>query len=153
MKNMFVRGCTFLVFSLVLAGCNKPVAEPVAATDQPAAATAANGESASSAATQAALHGTNGLLTANPGSADCATPADVEFTWDTTSHPDAPNVEIWIGDAGPGAVIFASGGATGKQSTGPWVKPGTVFVMRNPANKQELDRITIGGDVCAPVVP
>lgn len=143
MQTLIFRGCIAMALSLLVAGCDKPVEEPIPATEQPAAPVVSD---ATGVVDADVLEGTNGLLTASPGTATC-TGTDVTFSWDVAALPEVANIDVWVGDA-EGAVLFASGGPTGTQASGPWVTPGTTFVMRDQADQREIDRISIGGDSC-----
>lgn len=149
MANIVSRGCTFLLLGFALAACNKPASEPAAVTDPAPASDAAPTASVPSGSDASALASANGLMTATPGVATCDPGTDVKFAWDVTAKPEIANVEVWVGEA-PDTTLFAAGGPTGSQDTGPWVKPGTVFVLQDQASKQEVDRIVIGGPECPP---
>ena len=43
---------------------------------------------------------------------------------------------------------FGRGGAVGSKQTGPWVRPGMVFTVRNLADQAELASVTIEGTPC-----
>lgn len=148
MQSIVVRSCLLVAFAASLAACDKPV-------DESSPVTATAGETGPAANAPAAplappAKSEKGMMTASPGVADCGSGTDVKIAWDATSKPEVANVDVWVGDTTPDAVLFAAGGSTGEQSTGPWVKPGTLFVLRNQADKQEIDRITIAGPTCPP---
>lgn len=148
MRSSAMLAAPVLALLLLLSACNKPTAEPSPVTEQPASGiTGTVPPTTASAAVAAPLASAGGLMIATPGSATCEPRTDVTFTWDVTKQGTA-NVEIWVGEAAPDATMFASGGPSGKQSSGPWVVPGTVFVLRDAADKSELDRLTIGGVAC-----
>ena len=145
MHTVLTRNCTLFALVLALAACDKPVSEPTVAPEQATPPVTSPGEPA---VVQKGLQGDNGLITATPGEATCSG-TDVLFTWDAAASDGVADVEIWVGDA-EGAVLFAAGGAQGSQATGPWVTPGTTFVMRDKADNDEIDRVTLGGDACPP---
>ena len=148
MRSVFFPA-TMLIVGLGLAACSKPVtdADTAAATSPATPAAPAAQVPAAPAATPIA--GANGLLKASNGTASCEAGSDVQFSWDLTSKPDVQAAEVWVGE-GPEAKLFTAGGPQGAESTGPWVKPATVFVLRNAATKQELDRVVIQGPACPP---
>jgi hypothetical protein len=44
--------------------------------------------------------------------------------------------------------LFVAGGATGKHSTGLWVKPGIEFVLKEQSTGKEVARVLIEGIPC-----
>ncbi|WP_411834133.1 hypothetical protein [Pseudoxanthomonas mexicana] len=128
-----------ILLALNIAACSQPEEPPTAPADAPATASAGKAATAT---------GEQGLLKATHGGVSCDSPADVSISWDA-SDKGTEAVEVRVGE-GEDATLFATGGATGSQSTGPWVKPGTLFVLRNQADKAVLDRLTIPGDACLP---
>lgn len=156
MRTDTLRILPLITLTLALAACNKPAEQPAAAPEQAAATTAPSAAPSApapgAAAPAAAAHGAKGLLTATPGAGTCDTGTDVKVAWDAAAAQGVANVEVWVGE-GPEAKLFAAGGLTGEQQSGPWVKPGTVFVLRNQADKAELDRMTFGGTPCPVETP
>lgn len=80
---------------------------------------------------------------------------DCEFTkvtlkWDaSTSGTSVSVVEIYAGDAEGTPGLFAAAGITGERETGPWVRPGSVFSLRDKATGVELEKLVIGGPRCS----
>lgn len=73
----------------------------------------------------------------------------VLLQWDTsTAEKAVAVVEIYAGNAEGTPGLFASGGAVGQSETGPWVRPGSVFSLRDKATGAELEKLVIGGPVC-----
>ncbi|WP_189450799.1 hypothetical protein [Cognatilysobacter xinjiangensis] len=139
------RSVAAIAAALALTACNPSAQEPAAVpsdTAQPAGAASGPAHAVPAAAAQ----GANALISAQPGIASCDAGSDIKISWNVTSRPDVANVEIWLD--GADAKLFASGGASGEQQSGPWVKPGTTFILRNQADKSELDRVAITGDEC-----
>lgn len=58
-------------------------------------------------------------------------------------------VEIHAGDATSTPGLFAAGGITGEKETGPWVRPGSTFSLRDKATGNELEKLVIGGPRCS----
>lgn len=133
-----------IIFSIFLAtsivACSKPTEPPIAPTGE------SNGSSTPSSNETSTITGTQGLLTATYGGISCDSPADATISWNAAPK-GTESVEVWVGE-GDDAILFASGGAQGSQATGPWVKPSTLFVLRNQADKTEFDRVNIPGPVC-----
>ena len=150
MQNIVVRSCLLVAFSASLAACDKPVDESSPVPHPAGEAVPGGTANAPTGAVAPPAKSEKGMMTASPGVADCGNGTDVKIAWDVSSKPEVANVDVWVGDASPDAVLFAAGGSNGEQSTGPWVKPGTLFVLRNQADKQEVDRITIAGPTCPP---
>lgn len=84
------------------------------------------------------------MIHAEPAALPDCKPAAVTLKWDTRKdQPDAKTVKIYT-DSGK---LFAHMGGTGSIETGPWTKPGSVFILKN-GDDAELERLTIGGPVC-----
>lgn len=145
MNTLKLRQFALLATFAALTACEQSAAPTPVAEQAPVAEAATLAEAAPAPST--ALAGQNALLSADPGSANCETGTDVELSWDVSSRPEIANVEVWVG-AEP--TLFAAGGATGAQKSGPWVKPGMSFILRNKADSAELDRVTIAGPACPP---
>ena len=131
---------------LVLAACDGP------AQTSPPAASAASAEHADKVEeTAAPIAATTdrGILQADPATLPSCDPAVVNVRWDAgKAHPDLTAVEIHAMAPGETAgKLFAAGGAAGSAATGPWAKPGQVFLMLDTSGN-ELDRITLGGPAC-----
>lgn len=90
-----------------------------------------------------------GILRADPETLSKCESATVSISWDASKlYPALTAVEIHVTATGEATgKLFAAGGATGTATTGPWAKPGLVFVARDTIGN-ELDRITLGGPVC-----
>lgn len=138
-----MRKSLHLVFALsvvlALASCQR---EPSAA-----AATANPTSAASAAPTNAAV--TSPLFSIDPSTmASCDPAAVATLNWDVrSSHPDTQAVAIWAG-AGSSSKLFSSGGAKGEAKTGPWVRPGSQFQLKDQATGEVLGQITVGGPAC-----
>lgn len=141
------------VLALGVTSCNKPVADAdVSPAPAPANPASSTGQVSPATPAAAPATGVNGLLQANPGLATCEPGSDVRFTWDVSARPGVTGVEVWVGD-GDQAKLFTAGGVQGGESTGPWVKPGTLFILRDQAGGQELDRLMVQGPNCAGALP
>lgn len=85
------------------------------------------------------------MIHAKPAVLPSCTPTVVTLKWDSyTTHPDINTVKIYTGKG----KLFTHAGGVGSIETGPWVKPGSVFVLKSGVDDSELERITIGGPVC-----
>ena len=124
------------LLALALAACG-PAPSDQAAPATPAADTAP-------AVPQVQVTPTT-MIRAEPAAlADCKS-AVVKLKWDTyKTHPDIKSIKIYTG-AGK---LFTHTAAVGSMETGPWVKPGSVFVLKSGVDDSELERLTIGGPVC-----
>ena len=85
------------------------------------------------------------MIHAEPAAlADCKAGV-VTLKWDVRSEkPGVTSVKIYT-DSGK---LFAHQGASGSLQSGPWVKSGSVFVLKSGIDDAELERLTIGGPVC-----
>lgn len=91
---------------------------------------------------------TSTLLSSDQASLRSCDPVIATISWDVRKqHPAVGTVQIFAGlDSNP--VLFSAGGANGRAETGRWVKPGTIFRLRDAASGDELSRIVIGGPEC-----
>lgn len=89
-------------------------------------------------------------LSLEPGQLASCEPVMATVRWDTTAaHSNVDAVQIWVGDATQQKLWIASA-AEGEARTGPWVRPGAVFVLRSLADGAELARVTVPGPYCNP---
>ena len=116
----------FLAICLI-AGCNQPT-EPAA---EPSSVATASGAIRFEPATLP--------CTASPGS-------KVLVTWDTSPAKGIVDVST-VGPNGR-ETLFATGGPRGSKETGPWMRPGSTFVVRNHASGAELGRAAISSAAC-----
>jgi hypothetical protein len=133
-----------LLVSLALAACNRPGPAPTAA-EVAKAPTAPVQSSAPAAA-------------ASPESdcAFCAVPARVRecevvsgaramLHWKV--DPSVPRIAIFVvGDDGV-ETLFAEQPGVGSTQTGPWLKPGLTFLLKDPAGKV-LHTLVMQGESC-----
>ncbi len=91
---------------------------------------------------------TSPLISSDKASLPSCDPVIATITWDVRkAHPGVATVQIFAGlDSNP--VLFSAGGANGRAETGRWVKPGTIFRLRDGASGDELSRIVVGGPEC-----
>lgn len=75
---------------------------------------------------------------------DC-TPAQVFVSWNAGETDAATDVNVRVENTDE---LFAEGGATGRSETGPWVRPGTTFVLEDRHSKEELARAVVDGPSC-----
>ena len=129
-----------LPLALGLAACGpKPSDDTAPVADAPAATTAP-----ATAAPQVEVAPTTMIHALPAALADCKQ-TSVTLQWDVRSQkPGLTSVKIYTADG----KLFAHAGASGSNETGPWVKPGFVFVLKSAADETELERLTIGGPVC-----
>ncbi|KPN19572.1 hypothetical protein AO715_06165 [Xanthomonas sp. Mitacek01] len=130
---MRIQTLALLLVACVLPGCSAP-------TDP------ASSDTAPSAQTAPTTH-TPGLLRA-PALATCDDGQTIEITWDVTgSRPDLTRVQVLVGDDVE-SQVFAEGGASGAETTGPWAAPGKVFRLIDPATGETLERVALAGPGC-----
>lgn len=130
-----------LPLAFALAACGPAPSDQTAPVDDAAPASPAP---AAPPAPQVQVTPTT-MIHAEPAAlADCKQ-TTVTLKWDTRNgQPDVKTVKIYT-DSGK---LFAHMGGSGSIETGPWVKPGSAFVLKNGADDVELERLTIGGPVC-----
>lgn len=69
------------------------------------------------------------------------------LTWNVAAS-GASKVIVYIVDKAGKERNFGQGGAIGRRETGPWLRPGTIFKLRNAEGKAELASVTIGKKDC-----
>lgn len=69
------------------------------------------------------------------------------LTWNVSSS-GASKVIVYIVDRNGKERNFGHDGAIGRRETGPWLRPGTIFRIRNADGKSELGSVTIGKKDC-----
>lgn len=70
------------------------------------------------------------------------------FAWNVKDATRA-KVVVWMVPAGKDKEsAVKSGMPVGVFTTGPWVAPGAVFVLREGETRRELGRVTVGGKQC-----
>lgn len=138
-----------------LSACgDEPAAAPAGEASAAPAAAAPAGD-ASPATTPAATASDalrNGLLTVSPATmSGCpdVKPVVADVTWAITD-PGVTTVKLEVGPTGQPHQLMAEGGATDSAKTGPWVMPGTEFVLHDGATGRELSKAVVGADACAP---
>jgi hypothetical protein len=92
---------------------------------------------------------TNRVLRFEPPSlAACTTPSEVTVKWDIRSeYPNVQVIQIYVsGDVAEN--LFAEGNAWGEAKTGPWVRSGTKFIVKDKANGKVLSMAAVKGPSC-----
>jgi hypothetical protein len=85
------------------------------------------------------------MIHAEPAALTSCKPAQVTLNWDLRKEkPALTTVKIYTGNG----KLFTHSGGVGSQETGPWVKPGSEFILKSGVDDAELERLTIGGPVC-----
>lgn len=85
------------------------------------------------------------MIKAEPAALPDCNPTAVTLSWNVfATHPEIKTVKIYTGSGR----LFAHTAATGKQETGNWIRPGSVFVIKNGNDDTELETLTIGGPIC-----
>lgn len=86
------------------------------------------------------------MIHAEPASLSECRASVVTIKWDVRKEkPGLSTVKIYTANG----KLFTHTGASGSQETGPWVKPGSTFVLKSGVDDTELERLTIGGPVCS----
>lgn len=80
--------------------------------------------------------------------ANCLSNQVVEIRWALAPVGDATSVEILLVDSEGTERAFARSGMEGSKMTGPWARPGQVFIARDPATREEMARLTLQGKGC-----
>lgn len=126
-----------------LAACQRDSAQ--APADQ-----AAPAEMARAVAPEPVKAVTSGPLSVAPGRLEsCDIGAVVTVKWDVrTEHPGVTETEVWTGPTTEKLTLFAASTAIGEARTGPWAGPGSIFVLRDRANNNELARVSVDGPAC-----
>src|SRR5690606_31400821 len=85
------------------------------------------------------------MIHADPAALVGCKASTVTLEWDVRREdPELTTVKIYTGTG----KLFTHSGGVGSLETGPWVKPGSVFVLKSGVDESELERLTIGGPVC-----
>ena len=72
--------------------------------------------------------------------------ASVMLAWNVQAT-GPKNITVHLVERNGNERRVASGSAVGGRVTGPWVRPGTTFVLRAP-DKSELSKVVVGGKKC-----
>jgi hypothetical protein len=87
-------------------------------------------------------------LWADPGEACATGPRQrTVLTWNVASS-GASKVIVYLVDKAGKERNFGQGGPVGRRETGPWLRPGTIFRIRNADGKSELGSVTIAEKQC-----
>lgn len=131
--------------ALVLAACQQEASAP--ATTAPQATDAQSSGSATSGNVTAAV--TSPLISITPASMAACDPATAgTVKWDVReARPQITGVAIYVG-SGAATKLFAEGGPSGEAETGPWVRPGSEFELKDKGTSESLGHVTVGGPTC-----
>lgn len=136
-----MRVLPLLLASLALVACNRP--EPAAS-----AANAATAPAAPGADEQAPAFDPNCAFCANPDFVKtCEIASGVRTTLYWKVDPALPRVGIFVVDDAGKDSPFAEQPPTGSIQTGPWLKPGLTFKLKDPAGTV-LHTLVIAGKDC-----
>lgn len=141
-----------LLLTIAITGCqndNSPQptpAESPTATGTVSVASATSVQAASSTADHAS---TNTVISIVPAELQSCGNAVVTVRWDASkAGVSTAETEIWVGSSADDLKLFSAGGAAGEAQTGPWVRPGSYFVLKNKADGKEIGHAVVGGPVC-----
>ena len=138
----------FAVFPVLfaLAACSKDGSEATVAAPTPEA----SASNATSVADARIVVPQTRFIHSEPAELPNCDFTKVTLKWDASGAgiPIAV-VEIYAGDATSTPGLFAAGGITGEKETGPWVRPGSTFSLRDKATGNELEKLVIGGPRCS----
>ena len=89
-------------------------------------------------------------LSLSPAKVPACDPAsEVTLTWNVQAmRPAVTTVQLWTNEPGAQPKLFAEGGPVDQATTGPWARPGMVFVLKTKGLGTELFRATLGGPRC-----
>ncbi len=128
---------------LALSACN-PEAGPVPAAPAPAEAplpAAASFPTEPSGTVPAVV--VPGVMTS------CDTVAEATIKWSFDPLPNPPKlVDVFVGTGDADLKLFVTGPTRSEATTGPWIRPGSLFVLRNHDDAAELARVTVQGPKC-----
>ncbi|MCG8277891.1 hypothetical protein [Stenotrophomonas sp. NLF4-10] len=94
---------------------------------------------------------TSDLISSTPSSLPNCDRAITTVSWDARGNDDVTQVNVMVRSPGKiKEVLFSKSGATGQARTDEWVRPGTMFVLRNADGNVDLASIIIGGPRCDP---
>jgi hypothetical protein len=139
------HAASILLFACVLGGCKQPASETAPASEAPAAPQAA---AARLDKAQVLASGRKGFWSADGNEVCTGTRSRVTLAWNVQDATHA-RVVVWMDRNGKGKErAVKSGAAVGVFTTGPWVAPGAVFVLREVETRRELGKLAIGGKQC-----
>ena len=76
----------------------------------------------------------------------CEPPATAKVSWNA-AEAGVSGVKIFVRADGV-ETLFASSGAKGSADTGAWVRPKTVFILKDADGTQQLATLVIGSESC-----
>ena len=85
-----------------------------------------------------------------PGAmAACDPAAEATVKWNFDHLPSPPTlVDVLVGTGDADLKLFVTGPTRSEAVTGPWVRPGSIFVLRRNDGGEELARVTVQGPKC-----
>lgn len=125
-----------------LVGCN-PEAPPAA----PAAAEPVTGAALPATPTEPSGDTPAVVIPGAMGACDPAAVAVVKWSFDHLPTPPKL-VDVLVGTNDADLKLFVTGPTRSEATTGEWVRPGSIFVLRNHDDGQELSRMTVKGPAC-----
>lgn len=135
-----------LMSSVVLTACNYDPMQPQ--TQQPAQPQQPRAAAPAADPVPAERRGAWALPQA-VRTCDVAQGVSGSINWNYSDTPGIVKVLINIpDDRGAGEVRFAEGTAIGSKTTGPWLRPGLKFIVRNAADNGELDTVELATAPC-----
>ena len=79
---------------------------------------------------------------------DPASQATVKWSFDHV-QPSLKLIDVYVGDKdGANMKLFVTGPTRSEVVTGPWTRPGSVFVFKNHEDSSELYRVVVKGPGC-----
>lgn len=141
-KKLFALA--LLVSLAFAAGCGKQPAEPAqenasAASDIPAPAPVA---------AEPTLGPDSPIWFEPQALSECGKGEVVTVHWNAASFPGVTTVEVSVAGKDGTETLFAATGVANQKQTGPWAQAGTEFVLRNQADKKELQRTRVPSAPC-----
>jgi hypothetical protein len=154
----FVKNSALIVLatSLLFAGCSKqeqPQSAPTTTTPAPVAAPAPAPQPPKATSPERIAEIEASGKTGMWATVTKVCPAEAKAGLRTTlvwnvKATGANRVILYVVDPNGKERNFGQGGAVGERETGPWLRPGRTFRIRNYDTKDDLGTVVIGGKSC-----
>jgi hypothetical protein len=139
------HAASILLFACALGGCKQPASDTEPASDAPATPQASV---APLDKAQVLASGKTGFWSVEGNQVCKGSRSRMTLAWNVQDATRA-RVAVWMDANGKGkARAVKSGAAVGVFTTGPWVAPGAVFVLREVQTRRELGKLAVGGKQC-----
>jgi hypothetical protein len=139
-----------VLFTCALGGCEQPASDtgPESVSDTPQATSELRRSTAPLDKAQVLASGKTGFWSVEGNEVCRGSRSRMTLAWNVQDATRA-KVVVWMDPNGRSKErAIKSGTAVGAFTTGPWVTPGAVFVLREGETRRELGRMTAGGKQC-----